>query len=172
MRSTQLKVRVEAVCPNAAYDRIKDYARYPELTPVVRSVTVREVTEQEIHSDWEVYFRNGILRWTETDRFDEAKLLISFRQLEGDFAEFTGTWSVTPDGEGCLVDFAAEFDFGIPSLAGILDPVAARVLKETIGVVLTSLFERAHVVGDDPVARSVARAAEGTPYRGLPGAAA
>ncbi|WP_406504457.1 type II toxin-antitoxin system RatA family toxin [Streptomyces sp. NBC_00212] len=172
MRSTQLKVRVEAVCPNAAYDRIKDYARYPELTPVVRSVTVREMTDEEIHSDWEVYFRNGILRWTETDRFDEAKLRISFRQLEGDFAEFTGTWSVTPDGEGCLVDFAAEFDFGIPSLAGILDPVAARVLKETIGVVVTSLFERAHVVGDDPVARSVARASGGAAHRDLPGAAA
>ncbi|GAA2472130.1 type II toxin-antitoxin system RatA family toxin [Streptomyces mauvecolor] len=172
MRSTQLTVRVEAVCPSTAYHRIKDYARYPELAPVVRSVTVHEVGEGEERSDWEVYFRNGILRWTETDRFDEAKLRISFRQLEGDFAEFTGTWSVTPDGEGCLVDFAAEFDFGIPSLAGILDPVAARVLKETIGVVVTSLFERAHVVGDDPVARSVALAAAAAPHRNRPGAAA
>ncbi|MFI6048573.1 type II toxin-antitoxin system RatA family toxin [Streptomyces violascens] len=172
MRSTQLKVRVEAVCPSAAYDRIKDYARYPELTPVVKAVTVREVADDELHSDWEVYFRNGILRWTETDRLDESRMRITFRQLEGDFAEFTGTWSVTPDGEGCLVDFTAEFDFGIPSLAGILDPVAARVLKETIGVVLTSLFERAHVVGDDPVARSVARATAGASPGGLPGAAA
>ncbi|MGW2866079.1 type II toxin-antitoxin system RatA family toxin [Streptomyces sp. SDr-06] len=172
MRSTQLTVRVEAVCPGTAYHRIKDYARYPELAPVVRSVTVHEVSESEERSDWEVYFRNGILRWTETDRFDEARLRIVFRQLEGDFAEFAGTWSVAEDGGDCLVHFAAEFDFGIPSLAGILDPVAARVLKETIGVVVTSLFERAHVVGDEPVARAVARATVDAPARGLPGAAA
>ncbi|MFS8202248.1 type II toxin-antitoxin system RatA family toxin [Streptomyces sp. CWNU-52B] len=151
MRSAQLTVRTGGVGPDEAYRRIRDFARYPELTPVVRAVTVRAGTDGEDgeeHSDWEVYFRNGILRWTEADRFDEERLTIAFRQLHGDFEEFTGTWRVRV-GAGCLIEFAAEFDFGIPSLAGILDPVAERVLKETIAAVLTGLFADATVVDPD-----------------------
>ncbi|MET9560193.1 type II toxin-antitoxin system RatA family toxin [Streptomyces tauricus] len=145
MRSARLTVRTGGVGADEAYRRVRDFARYPELSPVVRSVAVREGTDGEEHSDWEVFFRNGILRWTEADRFDEERLTIAFRQLHGDFEEFTGTWRVRV-GAGCLIDFAAEFDFGIPSLAGILDPVAERVLKETIATVLTGLFPDATVV--------------------------
>lgn len=152
MRSAQLTVRITGVDPGTAYERVKDFARYPELSPVVRSVVVHPQEGDEEHSDWEVYFRNGILRWTEADTFDATQRAIVFRQLHGDFEEFTGTWTVRPDGGGCLVEFAAEFDFGIPSLAGILDPVAERVLKETIAVVLTSLFPGAEVVS--PPARA------------------
>lgn len=148
MRSARLTVRTGGVGADEAYRRVRDFARYPELSPVVRSVAVREGPDGEEHSDWEVFFRNGILRWTEADRFDEERLSIAFRQLHGDFEEFTGTWRVRV-GAGCLIDFAAEFDFGIPSLAGILDPVAERVLKETIATVLTGLFPDATVVGPE-----------------------
>lgn len=159
MRSAELTIRVEDIDPGAAFDRVKEFSRYPELSDVVRSVTVHEITEDEESSDWEVYFRNGILTWTEADRFDKANLAITFSQLDGDFADFSGTWRITPDGSGCLVGFAAEFDFGIPSLAGILDPVAERVLKETIARVVISLFEgAASVVGDETLARAVAAA--------------
>ncbi|GGO90678.1 type II toxin-antitoxin system RatA family toxin [Wenjunlia tyrosinilytica] len=158
MRSAELTVRVDDVEPGAAFDTIKDFSRYPELSDVVRSVTVHEVSENEEQSDWEVYFRNGILTWTEADRFDRPGLLIEFSQVDGDFADFSGTWKVTPDGTGCLIGFAAEFDFGIPSLAGILDPVAERVLKETIARVVISLFDSASVVGDDALARAVEQA--------------
>ncbi|KRV46509.1 cyclase [Wenjunlia vitaminophila] len=158
MRSAHLTVRVDDIDPGTAFDRIKDFSRYPELSDVVRSVTVHEVTDDEESSDWEVYFRNGILTWSEADRFDRDALRISFSQLDGDFADFSGTWQITPDADGCLVAFTAEFDFGIPSLAGILDPVAERVLKETIARVVVSLFETAAVVGDDTLARAVAAA--------------
>ncbi|WP_369231286.1 type II toxin-antitoxin system RatA family toxin [Streptomyces sp. R21] len=146
MRNAQLTVRAAGVEADAGYARITDFARYPELSPVVRSVMVRQLGGDEEHSDWEVFFRNGILRWTEADRFDAGRRLITFRQLHGDFEEFTGSWSVRQDGDGCLIDFAAEFDFGIPSLAGILDPVAERVLKETIAAVLAGLFDSSEVV--------------------------
>jgi len=161
MRSAQLTIRTKGVVPAAVYNRVKDFARYPELSPVVRSVVVHERRGDEEHSDWEVYFRNGILRWTEADVFDPARRLIAFRQLSGDFEEFTGTWAVHADGDGCLIEFAAEFDFGIPSLAGILDPVAERVLKETIAAVLTSLFPDAEVMAAPAAGTGVAGRATG-----------
>ncbi|MGW2511404.1 type II toxin-antitoxin system RatA family toxin [Streptomyces scopuliridis] len=157
MRSVQVKVRVHDVGAAAAFDRVSAFGRYSEFTDVIRSVTSRQESGTEEVSDWEVYFRNGILCWTESDRFDRDGLTITFEQIDGDFAEFTGVWRLVADGKDCVVDFSAEFDFGIPSLAGILDPVAERVFKETIARVVISLFDgNASVVGDEAVARAVA----------------
>jgi ribosome-associated toxin RatA of RatAB toxin-antitoxin module len=149
MRDAQVTILVADAGPATTFERISDFAAYPDLIDVVRSVSVRPVGPGEDHSDWEVFFRNGILRWTEVDRFDADALTITFEQLEGDFAEFAGTWVVTPHGTGSAVAFTAAFDFGIPSLAGLLDPIAERVLKETIVRAVAGLFDRVDVLGDD-----------------------
>lgn len=140
--------------PDAAYEGIRQFDRYPELAPDVRSVVAREDS-----SDWEVYFRNGILRWTETDREDPAARTITFAQDDGDFEAFSGVWRVAEQpGGGSRIEFEAEFDFGIPSLVGILEPVAERVIKETIARVVTGLFADASVVGDENLSRALAAA--------------
>ncbi|MCD9904423.1 SRPBCC family protein [Streptomyces sp. MT29] len=158
MRSVHVAVELSGTAPANGYDQVRQFARYPELAPVVRAVTVHEISADEETSDWEVYFRNGILRWTESDHFDPVGLAIAFTQLDGDFDSFEGTWRISGTENGCVVDFHAEFDFGIPSLAGILDPVAERVIKETIARVVIGLFGgRGTVVGDEALARAVAR---------------
>ena len=50
-------------------------------------------------------------------------------QITGDFDTFSGSWVLTRDGDDTALHFEAEFDFGIPSLEGILDPIAERVRK-------------------------------------------
>ncbi|MBO3747436.1 SRPBCC family protein [Streptosporangiaceae bacterium NEAU-GS5] len=147
MRSVMLRAKVPGPDPGMCFDRISDFARYPELVDVVRSVAVHPPAADGLeHSDWEVYFRNGILRWSEADRKDGSTHRITFEQTDGDFDSFHGSWSVAPAGGACAVTFETEFDFGIPSLAGILDPIAERVFKETIARVLTGLFGSAEVV--------------------------
>ncbi|WP_030670568.1 type II toxin-antitoxin system RatA family toxin [Streptomyces sp. NRRL B-1347] len=156
MRSIDVIIGVPGIAPDAVYDRVREFARYPELAPVVRAVTVHDISDAEETSDWEVYFRNGILRWTECDRFDRQALTITFAQLDGDFEVFTGTWRITASGSEVRVGFRAEFDFGIPSLAGILDPIAERVMRETIARVVLGLFPQGWVVGDEALAVIVA----------------
>lgn len=148
MRDVHLLVHVDESDPDAVFDRVKDFSRYPGLVDVVRSVAVHPVSDHEENSDWEVYFRNGILRWTETDLIDPAARTIAFTQLDGDFAEFSGAWRITAVADGCRVRFDARFDFGIPSLRGILDPVAERVFKETVARIVLGLFGAASVVGE------------------------
>ena len=105
--------------------------------------------QDRLTSDWEVYFRNGILRWTEARRVRSAEACGSrSSRLHGDFDVFRGSWQVAPAAGGCIVTFDAEFDFGIPSLAGILDPIAGRVLTETIGDVVAGLLGAVTVLGD------------------------
>jgi len=158
MRDVQLTLRVPGVDAAEAYDRISDFARYPDLVDVVRSVTVHPAGDGEPEvSDWEVYFRNGILRWTEEDIKDAPGLKIDFEQVDGDFDSFDGAWTLTREADGCQVRFAATFDFGIPSLAGILDPIAERVLKETIARIVAALLPGVEVVGDEATADALAR---------------
>jgi ribosome-associated toxin RatA of RatAB toxin-antitoxin module len=175
MRYVTLQARVPAADLDACFSRISDFARYPELSDVVRSVAVHPVAPDGVeHSDWEVYFRSGILRWSEADRKDGQRHSISFEQTDGDFDSFTGSWSVgAADGQHedgqhdesqhderqYTVTFRAGFDFGIPSLAGILDPIAERVFKETIARVLAGLFGAVQVIGDPATARALAGAA-------------
>ncbi|WNI30975.1 SRPBCC family protein [Streptomyces sp. ITFR-6] len=144
MRAVELEHHSAGVDARTAYGLVRDFGRYPELVAVVRRVEVHPGADSEaVVSDWEVDFRNGVLTWSEEDVFDDEAMLISFRQTAGDFEVFDGQWEVTtagPAGAGCVVRFQAKFDFGLPSLAGIIDPVAERVLRETIATILKALL--------------------------------
>lgn len=130
-----------AVAPAEAYDRISEFARYPELTATVENVVVHPPSpDGSVLSEWTVHFRNGLLKWTERDTFAPEQLSLGFEQVTGDFATFRGTWRVTADGGGTLVRFEAEFDLGIPTLAAILEPVAEAALRDNILKILAGLL--------------------------------
>jgi ribosome-associated toxin RatA of RatAB toxin-antitoxin module len=156
MRNVRLSARVPVDDARQCFDRISEFARYPALVDVIRAVAVYPPEDDGTErSDWEVYFRNGILRWSEKDRLDRERLLIRFEQIDGDFECFAGKWSITGHPGACVVKFDAVFDFGIPSLASILDPVAERVFKETIARVLAGIFGDIDVIDDPAVTRSL-----------------
>ena len=130
---------VPGACPDRVFAAVADFAAYPRHTDAVREVVVRPVGEA-VESDWEVNFRNGVLAWTERDVVDPGLRRIAFEQLDGDFAVFTGTWLVEPDGDGSTVTFEASFDLGMPSLAPMIDPIAERALVENIRAILGGLL--------------------------------
>ncbi|GAA0445869.1 type II toxin-antitoxin system RatA family toxin [Streptomyces olivaceiscleroticus] len=138
-------VTVEALVPDVpaetVFDAVLHFERYPELTPHVRAAAVHEgPPAPEGSSSWELYFRSGLLRWTERETYDRERLHIAFRQTDGDFDELSGTWLLRQDGPDCALRFDADFSFGIPSMAGILDPIAARVIEETVAWAVNGMF--------------------------------
>lgn len=96
-----------------------------------------------MRSEWEVNFRNGILKWQEIDRIDPEARTMTFTQVEGDLAAFDGEWRVEEEDDAVVIRFRAEFDLGIPSLATMLDPVAERALRSNISE-LISAFASPH----------------------------
>jgi ribosome-associated toxin RatA of RatAB toxin-antitoxin module len=140
VRTVRLKVRVSTEDTNAAFGAIADFTRFPALAADVRSVETRAAPAVTRHSDWEVNFRRGAMRWTEWETVDPAALRIEFGQTDGDFADFTGSWQLTPVRGGAEVLFTVTYDFGIESLAGLMDPIAERVVKRVICSVLAGLF--------------------------------
>lgn len=141
MREVQLEVRVLGGDAEKTYEALSDFERYPELTDAVRGVAVRECHGDTLLSEWEVNFRNGVLRWSERDELNRQDRTIGFDQLEGDFAHFSGTWRVEERPNGCTVRFFARFDLGMPSLAPMIDPIAETTLQENILRILDGLLE-------------------------------
>jgi len=124
-----------------AYQRISQFERYPEMTAAVEDVVVQPDSDDGwVYSEWTVHFRNGLLRWSERDALDPEQRKITFEQVTGDFAEFSGTWLVEPTPAGTVVTFSATFDLGIPTLAPILDPVAEAALRNNIRLILAGLL--------------------------------
>ncbi|MEV0323666.1 type II toxin-antitoxin system RatA family toxin [Streptomyces sp. NPDC050658] len=149
MRHVELDALVLGEDARTVYESVARFDRFPQLAPHVSSTTVHAtLPEAKGSSSWELHFRSGLLRWTETDVFDREGLQIRFEQEDGDFDTFTGTWALTEQGEDVLVHFEVDFDFGIPSLEGILDPIAERVIKETVAWAVTGLFDRTQLRGE------------------------
>lgn len=149
MRQVRLDALIRGVPPETVYDSIVEFGRYPELAPHVRSAVVHEAGPAPTgRSSWELHFRSGLLRWTEQERFLRHQLVIEFEQQDGDFDEFTGRWTLRRSGEDTELHFEADFDFGIQSLEGILDPIAERVIKETIAWAVVGMFDDVRLEGE------------------------
>lgn len=146
MRTVGLRALATEVDAATAYDRISDFARYPEFTDAVVSVEVGSADDHAVVSSWTVKFRRGLMRWTEHDTFDRDASTIEFEQLSGDFATFRGVWRVTATEEGAEIEFTAEFDLGMPTLADILDPVAESALRDNVTVILGGLLGAVRLV--------------------------
>lgn len=148
MRHVELEALIPAEQATTVLDSVGRWERYPDLAPHVKATTVHATYPAEhASSSWELHFRSGLLRWTEDDTFLPELGEIRFEQSDGDFDSFTGTWAMTQLGDDVAVRFDADFDFGIPSLEGILDPIAERVIKETVAWALTGLFPAVRLSG-------------------------
>lgn len=140
MRHVEIRAFIRGLSADAVFDTLADFRHYTELVDVVRSVEVIPQPDGTVHSDWVVEFRNGLLRWTEQDWFRRDALRLDFKQIEGDFDEFYGGWVLVPETDGVRAALIADFDFGVPSLASIVEPVAERVLTDVTQQILVGLF--------------------------------
>jgi ribosome-associated toxin RatA of RatAB toxin-antitoxin module len=147
MRHVQLDASIPGVDPGTVFDNILRFERYPALAPHVQSVTVSQTVPSPTGvSAWELHFRSGLLRWSEQERFLRGERRLEFEQTQGDFDSFAGFWVFQPEGGEVRVHFQADFDFGIPSLEGILDPIAERVIRETVAWAVVGMFSQARIV--------------------------
>lgn len=141
MYAAEFTAIVSGRAAGEVFDTVADFARYPSLVDAVLSVEVAPpLPDGSLPSSWEVLFRKGVLRWEETDRLDREAGVITFAQTDGDFDVFEGGWEIAAVPGGVSVTFRAKFDFGVPSMAGIIDPVAGRVLLENLVGIVEGLF--------------------------------
>jgi ribosome-associated toxin RatA of RatAB toxin-antitoxin module len=140
VRHVEIHAFLRGIDAGTAFDTLADFRHYADLVDVVRSVELDRPANGPAYSTWVVEFRNGLLRWTEEDWFRRDQLRLDFMQIEGDFEEFYGGWVLEPTPDGVKAALIADFDFGVPSLASIVEPVAERVLTDVTQLILLGLF--------------------------------
>jgi ribosome-associated toxin RatA of RatAB toxin-antitoxin module len=149
VRHVELDARIPAEEVLTVFHAVRQWDKYPSVAPHVNKTTVHSAYPDDTpSSSWELHFRSGLLRWTEEEVFSPDAGEIRFEQSDGDFDSFAGRWALRQQGADVLVHFEADFDFGIPSLEGILDPIAERVIKETVAWALTGLFPGVRIRGN------------------------
>ena len=75
------------------YRVAKDVERFPQFMPDVESIRVLERQGSTIVAEWVGIVQGRKIRWVEEDQWDDAAHVSRFRQREGDFTKYEGTWS-------------------------------------------------------------------------------
>lgn len=121
------------------YDILKDMEKYPEFMKDLKSVKVLERHENTTLTAWETSLAGRTIKWVEKDIFDDEKKHISYHQVSGDLKKFAGEWILTEDEDGTKVTLTVDFEFGIPMVAGLLNPIAKIMIKENSESMLSAL---------------------------------
>ena len=121
------------------YDIVKNMAAYPEFMQDLVSVEILEQGEGYDISHWVSNVDGRRIVWTERDDFYPEELRITYAQTEGDLKKMEGQWTIVPAAEGCEVTLAVDFEFGIPMIAGLLNPILKKKVRENSENMLNSI---------------------------------
>jgi len=127
---------------NKIYEIIKDMASYPNFMKDLVSVEILESGEDYTISHWVTNADGRRIVWTERDTFYPEDLKITYRQTEGDLKKMEGAWTIVEQADGCEVTLAVDFEFGIPMIAGLLNPILKKKVRENSENMLNSIKEQ------------------------------
>lgn len=117
--------------------RVEDF---PRFMPDLERVTVLERRGEAFTvTEWVGVVEGRRIRWIEEDAWDDARHECRFRQREGDFDRYEGTWTFAAEGNGTRTSVAVEFEFGIPLIGGLLSTLLRVKMKENLDGMLEAL---------------------------------
>ena len=124
------------------YDIIKDMAAYPSFMKDLVSVEILERGDNYTVSHWVSNVDGRKIVWTERDTFYPDDLKITYAQTDGDLKKMEGQWIIQPQGEECEVSLVVDFEFGIPMIAGLLNPILKKKVRENSENMLSAIKEQ------------------------------
>lgn len=128
--------------PQDIYPILKDMEKYPEFMADLVSVEVIERQDNETVTKWVSNVDGRIIRWTERDLFDDTNMHIAYSQIEGDLKKFEGEWVLTPIEDGTEIKLTVDFEFGIPMIAGLLNPILKKKVRVNSENMLKAIKDR------------------------------
>jgi len=124
------------------YPILKDMEKFPDFMADLVSVEVVERKGNTTLSKWVSDVDGRVIKWTELDTFDDENMHISYRQTEGDLKNFEGEWILPPTPEGTEVKLTVDFEFGIPMIAPLLNPILKKKVRENSLNMLKAIKEK------------------------------
>ena len=124
---------------NAIYQVIQNMEDYPRFMESLVSVTVLERGKNYDISHWVSNVDGRKIVWTERDDFYPEDFKITYQQTDGDLKKMEGVWELNEEAEGVRVSLTVDFEFGIPMIAGLLNPLLVRKVRENSEAMLAAV---------------------------------
>jgi len=125
------------------YEIIKRMEDYPKFMKDVVSVeTLERGNDNTTVTYWITNVDGRKIKWKELDKFDDLNYRIAYKQIAGDLRKFEGEWILEDSVEGIKVILTVDFDFGIPMIAPLLNPILKKKVKQNSEAMLQSIKER------------------------------
>ncbi|BBB92991.1 MAG TPA: SRPBCC family protein [Methylomusa anaerophila] len=124
------------------YPILKGMEKYPEFMTDLISVEIIEQQDNTTITQWVSNVDGRIIKWTELDTFDDANMHISYRQIDGDLKKFEGEWILTTIPCGTEIKLTVDFEFGIPMIAGLLNPILKKKVRDNSLSMLTAIKDK------------------------------
>lgn len=128
--------------PEEIYLIAKEMESYPKFMKNVVKITTLERGDNYTITEWDTRLKGRPLVWKERDEFDDEKLIIRYKQIEGDLKKFEGAWTFEPSAGGTLVRLTVDFELGLPMFATLLNPVAVMTVKQNCEDMLNGMKEQ------------------------------
>ncbi|MCL5942099.1 MAG: SRPBCC family protein [Actinobacteria bacterium] len=114
---------------------------------VATSTDVVELKVEERGEGWTVTrwvtkLQGKLFKWREKDEFDPPAR-ISYKQIDGDLKKFEGDWVFEEAGGETRVTLTVDFEFGIPMIGALLNPVAKLKIRENSEKMLDGIKKKA-----------------------------
>ena len=121
------------------FEIIKNMEAYRSFMHDLVSVEILERGENTTVSHWVSNVDGRKIVWTERDTFYPEEMRITYCQTEGDLKKMEGEWRLVPVSEGTEVSLLVDFEFGIPMIAGLLNPILKKKVRENSENMLTAV---------------------------------
>ena len=128
--------------PAEMFDLVADVERYPEFLPLCTGLRVlRRLPEGEgretLVAEMSVGYRSIAERFTTRVRLDRGAHDIHVGYVDGPFKRLENRWEFRPNGEGCEVRFAIDYEFRSIALGLLMGAMFDRVFRG-----FTAAFEK------------------------------
>jgi ribosome-associated toxin RatA of RatAB toxin-antitoxin module len=121
------------------YELAKNVESFPEFMPDLESVRILERLNGDTVTEWVGVVQGRKIRWVEDDKWDDAAHSCRFRQREGDFTVYEGTWSFEAVPEGTRTNLAVEFEINIPLAGALLSNLLKMLMQRNLESMLQAL---------------------------------
>ncbi len=119
--------------------------------PDVELVIVLERHADHVITRWKTLVEEAPIEWIEEDRFDDERLRIDYKLLEGDLDKFEGAWTFVERDGATDVKLGVDYDFGVPTLAELIGPTLQKKVRENSEMMLVALKKQAEALASGEV---------------------
>ena len=123
------------------YPIVKDMESYSKFMDSVKSIKVLEREGNTTLTQWKTELKGKPFNWIEKDTFYDEDYKINYQLTSGDLKKFEGDWTLTETVEGVKVHLTVDFEFGVPMIASLLNPIAKLIIKQNLNSMLTGIKE-------------------------------